>query len=71
MRRLADLTAEKLEDVKAHIARMSDDEIEDAMRASVMDGESIVVGCESECTTDPDGFCEHGYPAIMVALEMI
>lgn len=49
---------------------VSSDEFIDYLGSIVCDGECTAM-CESLCTVEPDGTCEHGHPSILLALNMI
>ena len=40
--------------------------IEDCLLASV-----VPACCDSDCWVEPDGYCEHGHPSVLIELKLI
>lgn len=58
--------------VKLIAARMgvSEAEVLAAIEAGVMDSVALAV-CPEYCEVEPDGYCEHGRPSVLIAMGMI
>ena len=40
----------------------------DYLKAVVLHDEDCYACCEYECITEPDGYCEHGNPSILIKI---
>ena len=38
------------------------------VRDVVVGAETCYAVCEYECTVEPDGYCEHGYPSVLIKI---
>lgn len=54
----------------ARITGLSVEEVRDEVQRGVMDSVAIAV-CEDLCEVEPDGYCEHGKPSIVLAMGLI
>lgn len=43
----------------------------DYLKAVVMYDEDCYACCEEKCIVDKDGYCEHGYPSILIKMGII
>lgn len=41
------------------------------LKSVVMDADDCYAVCEHECMVEPDGYCEHGYPSVLIKIGII
>lgn len=41
------------------------------LKSVVIGDEDCYAVCEYECKVEPDGYCEHGYPSVLIKIGII
>lgn len=60
-----------IEGLRELIGLENDMDWHDYIKAVVMEGEECYACCKDECRTEPDGYCEHGCPSVLIMMGLI
>jgi hypothetical protein len=57
-----------LEEFRKWIGLENEADFLNYVRDVVVGEETCYAVCEYECTVEPDGYCEHGYPSVLIKI---